>query len=113
MSDLVFQWVPSLGTEVQESYTLRKAQLGDGYVQIAQQGINAVKETYPLVFENITKARADEIRAFLRDHAGQSFLWETPDGVIKRFRCDEGPRYRFVSGNIGTLSCTFIETFNP
>lgn len=113
MSDHVFDWRPSYGTEAQDTYKLRKAQLGDGYVQTAVDGINPCKETYPLVFENITKEQADEIRIFLRAHAGDSFMWETPDGLLKRFRCDEGARFRFASGKIGTLTCTFVETFNP
>lgn len=106
----VFSWchMPDASGDV----TLRvlKAQFGDGYAQIARDGINNVVESWSLQFVGKT-AKIAAIRAFLRERGGdRSFHWTPPLGELGLFHC-AGFQLRHQSLKIAGLSATFLQTF--
>ena len=60
--------------------TLRSliAQFGDGYKQVAADGINTASRRWRLVTEPLETADYDTVDAFLRDNAGTTFTWTPP-----------------------------------
>lgn len=111
MSD--FTWTPSYDTEVEDSYTTRRAKLGDGYELSAPSGINPARESWTLVFDNIPRATSEEIRDFLRSKVGQGFTWTNPEGVEKRYECPDGARFRRNGPNTVSGGCVFNERIEP
>ena len=112
MADWV--WVESPGTSLDEEPRVKSARFGDGYEQIAPDGINAEGQSWNLQFDGVENSIADEMIAFLRSYGRSGFdyvpLWET---VAVRTRCRKwrrthGPNY----GECG-ISATFERMYAP
>jgi phage-related protein len=108
MSD--FTYVPSYTTSGSDKFAELKTQFGDGYTQTTPDGINAIKETWNLVFDPIAVADITAIRDFFRSKVGQSFTWTNPSGVEKRFQRTGEVNWTLV-GLSGTLTVTIEEYF--
>ncbi|MBD9419812.1 phage tail protein [Achromobacter sp. ACM04] len=88
------------------------AQFGDGYRQVAGDGINSKVQSWPLTFSG-SKKEMDLIAAFFDRHAGiRSFLWTPPLGEEGLY---EVPGYSInpVGGVAYTISATFQQVFKP
>ncbi|MCD0495908.1 phage tail protein [Achromobacter sp. MY14] len=88
------------------------AQFGDGYRQVAGDGINNKVQSWPLTFAG-SKAEMQAVLAFLDRHAGiASFLWTPPMGTEGYY---EAPTYNLnpVGGDTYTVSATFQQVFKP
>ncbi|CAB3838233.1 hypothetical protein LMG26686_01312 [Achromobacter mucicolens] len=88
------------------------AQFGDGYRQVAGDGINKKVQSWPLTFSG-TKQEIQAVISFLDRHAGiASFLWTPPMGVEGYY---EAPAYSLnsVGGDVYTVSATFNQIFKP
>ncbi|CAG9177767.1 phage tail protein [Cupriavidus pampae] len=108
-----FAW-KAAGPSVQGDTTLRvrAAQFGDGYKQVAADGINNKVQTWPMKFVG-TEARIAEIIAFVDRHAGfRSFYWTPPLGVQGLYRV---PKYTpaVEAGGVYSFSATFEQAFAP
>ena len=70
------------GSSKQSAPKLRKVQFGDGYETRLRFGLNQNPKTWSLTWNNITKANADIIEAFLDARAddGDAFDWRPVDG---------------------------------
>lgn len=94
-----------------ETARVRKAQFGDGYSQVVQDGINNVSSSWPITVIGIaTDVLA--ARDFLRARAGTSFNWTPPRDVPGLYRCESWtvqPR----GGEAFTLTATFQQVFAP
>jgi phage-related protein len=69
---------------------LRVSRFGDGYDQRVPDGLNYMLESWSLNFSGKTKAQVLAIETFFTTHGGHTaFDWTTPDGVLKKFVCQE------------------------
>lgn len=108
-----FTW-RAAGSSAQGSVKLRtrSAQFGDGYQQVAPDGINNRTSSWPLRFVG-DAARIGAIQAFIDRHAGaKSFLWTPPLGVQGRYRVGEYTP-AVEAGGVYSLSATFVQSFAP
>ncbi|WP_341767799.1 phage tail protein [Achromobacter spanius] len=88
------------------------AQFGDGYRQVAGDGINNKVLSWPLTFAG-TKRDMEAVAAFLDRHAGiASFLWTPPMGTEGYY---EAPTYNInpLGGDVYSVSTTFQQVFRP
>ncbi|WP_255593399.1 phage tail protein [Achromobacter sp. ES-001] len=88
------------------------AQFGDGYRQVAGDGINNKVQSWPLTFSGGREEMEALIR-FLDRHAGiASFLWTPPLGAEGYY---EAPTYNInpVGGDVYSVSATFQQVFRP
>ncbi|MDH2052848.1 phage tail protein [Achromobacter marplatensis] len=88
------------------------AQFGDGYRQVAGDGINNKVQSWPLTFVG-TRQQMEAMVAFLDRHAGvASFLWTPPFGSEGFY---EAPSYSLVpmGGGVYSVSVTFQQVFRP
>ena len=105
-----FTWTPLVGMNGTKKYRVLKAQFGDGYEQVAADGINNNIESWPVTFTG-TKNEIKPIKEFLDRHAGyQTFYWTPPlgeKGMYRSFDITITP----VEGEIFTLSTVFEQAF--
>lgn len=106
-----FIWLPSYnGTSSDTTPKVRMAQFGEGYSQRVGDGINNIRRSWSVSFEQ-PKVVMDQILAFLKARAGvELFVWVPPTGVTGKWLCaswKETP----VGANDYTISATFTEEF--
>jgi len=94
-------------------FRLRKAQFGDGYSQVAGDGINPITRSWELSFVGKLDKILPVIR-FLEEHQGvKSFQWLPPLGVLGLYRCESGYKPVAMGAGVYSLTTTFTEAFNP
>jgi phage-related protein len=108
MSDFTYR--PSFTTSGTDEFKELVAEFGDGYKQTAPDGINPVREVWNLVFDPITTADIETIRAFFRARVGQTFTWTNPSGVEKRYRRTGSVNWD-LAAITGRLQVTLEESF--
>ena len=109
----IFNWNPRRNPQGSVSFRTLSAQFGDGYAQVAQDGINSRVESWPLEFFG-TQAETAPIKAFLDRHGGwKGFLWTPPLGQQSVFLMDGGYQLVPLGGGWFTLSVTFKQKFIP
>lgn len=112
MATETFTWCPLIDPVGDVQHRTLRAQFGDGYAQVAADGINARSESWPLSFVGRLSAIAP-IRAFLDRHGGwRAFLWTPPAGQLSQYRA-AAYQLRAHGGDIYTLSVTFTEAHKP
>ena len=107
-----FTWSAQVGAQGETSYRVRRAQFGDGYEQVAGDGINNETQSWPLTFKGKTSA-IQPIRDFLRRHEGRkTFLWTPPMGELGLYRCES---FRLIPHGAGvySLTATFEQAYHP
>ncbi|MCK7252845.1 phage tail protein [Enterobacter roggenkampii] len=108
-----FMWPTQVSPTATDTINLYTAQFGDGYEQVAVNGINNIAEQWDLTWTGKKKDVA-AIRAFLHSHANQSFWWTNPWGEKKLFRVKpDSIKPTFVSGKVVTLGFSFKQAFAP
>lgn len=81
-----YKWGCQLGAgPVTYKDTVRAAQFGDGYEQVAEQGINSTMIEAPLVHA-AQNAEIAEVFAFLRAHTVKAFAMTPPGEVLGLYR---------------------------
>lgn len=92
-----------------------RADFGDGYSQVAGDGINAYNETWQMSFNNRPKADVAAIRAFLDSVSEISpFDWTPPDEVtVKKWRLRGKYSIRDGERDARTISFTIERYFGP
>lgn len=102
-----FPFSPRIEPVGQVSFLSLRAQFGDGYVQAADDGINPVKQSWPLEFVgNSTKMQA--IREFLDRHkASRRFVWQPPMLQDASFVVNGGYTITPLGGEVYKLAVTF------
>lgn len=87
-----YKWPVQLGAgAIEYSQSIRSAQFGDGYEQVADNGINSTAIQVPMMFTGHV-ATVDTIRDFLLEHTVKAFII-TPPGEYKGL-------YRVVANSI-------------
>lgn len=91
------------------SVRVLRASFGDGYDQIAADGINSIRDQRKVSFANITTAKRDIIQTFLRGAKGT-----TPFHFNgKLWTCEQWSETPIKGGLYWTINCTFIQNFSP
>ncbi|ORM66128.1 phage tail protein [Pantoea rwandensis] len=108
----VFTWCPRINAEADIKFNTRKVQFGDGYTQVAGNGLNTRSQEWSLSFTG-TEAYIKAIKDFLDAHEGtKAFQWQPPLEDIGLFRCDT-----YKTTPLGNkkynLDATFEQAFKP
>lgn len=91
--------LPEFPESIVPRYTTKESQFGDGYKQIAVDGINARADEVPLVWNNIMTSEMIVLRNFLEAHAPNLPFYYTPiDGQMRAFICREWTMERVDAG---------------
>lgn len=94
-------------------FRLRKAQFGDGYAQVAGDGINPITRSWEISVTGKIHI-VQPVILFLEEHQGvKSFQWIPPLGVLGLYRCESGYKPIAMGAGVYSLTTTFIEAFNP
>lgn len=108
-------WVPSYTTNVKEQARTNAISFGDGYEQLAQDGLNSNFITIDIAHETLTDAELGAILTLLRARKGVSyFVWTPPIvgfSTSRKFRCDSW-NVQPIQYNNSKLTATFREVFD-
>lgn len=96
-----------------KTYRTLKAQFGDGYTQMAADGINNVYDSWALTFAG-GSSDITPIQTFLDALQGYlPFYWTAPLGTQQLYRCLTGLTLTPSSGGNYVYSATFEQAFHP
>lgn len=106
---------PSYSPQLDINNNVINVQLGDGYQQRLQKGINATRRSFTLPFNNRTDADVNAILNFLASSTGgnngvKSFNWTPPFGATGKWICQD-PQVTVNAFNLNDLQLTFKEVF--
>lgn len=109
-----FIWPTQVGSQPATEYnrTVRKAQFGDGYKQISEDGINSETIKFPFSYRGpLTTALA--IRDFCRSHCSKPFIWSPPHGDKGLYRVSPDSIRMLPNGKTqATISATFEQAYS-
>lgn len=103
----------SAGTSGDVKHSLRRAKFGDGYGQVAKNGINARASVWTVNMPNLREDDSMTVVDFLDRNAGRSFYWTPPRSITQgRFMCSA---YTLTPVEFGlqSINATFEEVFFP
>lgn len=107
-----FTWAPDSKASGTVTFATLSAKFGDGYEQVAADGINNESQSWPLTFTGLAD-RTTPIRDFLKARNGtQSFFWTPPLGVQGYYRCAEYT-LQPMGGRLWQITATFKQAFQP
>lgn len=113
MSTPTFTWPPLRAAAGESTFRVRAAQFGDGYRQLAADGINNRTQSWQLSFAG-KEARIAPIKAFLDARKGaERFHWTPPLEQAPRLFTAGGYSVQAQGKGLYTLSVTFTEAFQP
>jgi len=105
-----FTWSPYIEPTGTGSFRVRAAQFGNGYRQVAGDGINNEVQRWPLTFRG-DEAHVQAILGFLRSHKGfMPFNWTPPLGQPGSYTCATWGATPHGAG-LYTLTATFEQHF--
>lgn len=107
-----FTWCPDNGADGEVTHRTLEAQFGDGYKQVAGDGINARSMVW-----NLTFGRDQEeiylIKDFLDRHGGRKpFYWQPPL-ELKGLYIAKGMKLSAQGGRLHGVQVTFEQFFRP
>lgn len=105
---------PSVQSGFSAEPSIFKAQFGKGYTQSTGEGpVDSLLLDWPVVWNNISKAKCGELHAFFKRHGGwMKFRW-TPlaphdaDGE-KTYVCEKW-QGQYLGGDVMSMSATLME----
>lgn len=109
-----FKW----RTQIQDSpsgefkHRIKEIEFGDGYKQVAGDGINPEMQTWPFAYMGL-KDEVMPIFKFIRQHTAKSFIWTPPFGEkgLYRIKADSITMIP-ISGGVMKLTATFEQAFS-
>lgn len=107
-----FKWGCQLGAgAITYKDTVREAQFGDGYSQVAANGINSTAIEVPLLYSG-QNAEIDQVLAFLRAHTVKAFAITPPGEKLGLYRvvADSITRDQ-LSQKVATLTWTIKRAY--
>lgn len=110
-----FIWRTQTQNQPQGTYTqrVREAGFGDGYKQVAGDGLNPETQSWPVTF---TGREQDilPIHIFMRNHVINAFVWTPPFGVAGLYRVVKDSISAMpIGGNAMTVMATFEQAYAP
>jgi len=108
-----FTWLPEEKATPETTFQTLTAAFGEGYEQAAGDGLNNIRQSWPLTFFGEWD-KIDAIRKFLDARGGyEAFLW-TPPGETEPIAVRVTSYTRPHRGaNAWVLNATFIQKFIP
>lgn len=107
-----FTWSPRISPTQTVSMRVRKAQFGDGYQQVAGDGLNPRSQSWDLNFVG-KESYIKEIKEFLDRQGGtRAFIWSPPLESLGLYRCEQYKPQPMGGGN-WSLTATFEQAFRP
>lgn len=107
-----FSWRTQGTPEGSFKLTVKKAQFGDGYTQIAAEGLNPETQSWPLTFIG-TESELKPLLAFVRRHRTKACLWVPPYGELGLWRVEaDSIKVAPVGGKAMSVSFTFTQAFS-
>lgn len=101
---------PGFPAKKTTNFRVRKADLGDGNTQVAQDGVNAAWVSYDLVWPVLSVTDANSIEAALVAFGGwQSFTYTVPGDSQRHYRASNVVKTYESSGVMASVSATFTE----
>jgi len=108
-----FTWAPLADPNGSVSHRVLSAKFGDGYEQLAADGINAVQDSWPLEFTDRSQV-ITQIKNFLDSHGSwKPFFWTPPLGKQGTYRSDKGYQLTAHGAGLYTLTVTFVQFNRP
>ncbi|MCW2253928.1 phage-related protein [Providencia alcalifaciens] len=106
-----FAWCPRVNAQSDTVFRTKKTQFGDGYTQVAGDGINTRSDNLQLEFVG-KEAMIKQIVAFFDRHEGhKAFIFTPPLREKGLFRC-EAYKTAALGAGVYSVSATFIEAFS-
>lgn len=95
-------------------FKILSAVYGDGYEQRAPDGLNYERDSWNVVWENVTTAELGTIMTALRATQGVDYInWTAPGDSVQKKWVVQGKIGRSAkSGGIYTVSCTLKQVFD-
>jgi len=110
MATPTFTWVVNIQASPTIGYTVRSAQMGDGYIQEAGEGVNNKTEAWDITWTG-TDVDCNLIMDFMDALGGyKSFYWTNPLGKIGLWKC-KNPKPNELGGNTFAFSGTFTKSY--
>jgi phage-related protein len=115
----LWTWCPMPGMSTTATLAVDTVALGDGYVHRATRGLNPVRETWSLAFPFTSQSELTAMYGFLRAYAVAGFWMRLPDFVEYVFVCVDEWSWSISDRTgqdhdiVGTLSASFVRSFNP
>lgn len=107
-----FTWATEAAADGEVTFGQRSTQFGDGYRQVAGDGLNNESQSWPVSHISL-KPVAEEVAAFLRRHKnGKAFLWTPPLGELGLYTC-AGFKPINVGGATWRIMATFETAYHP
>lgn len=106
---------PSVGSAPDNEVRLLEARFGDGYRQVARDGLNHKRATWSLTWDTLTRVDADAIVDFLDARGGNElFDWQPPGyGAATQFRCPQwSPPRPGMGDDVFSVTARFEEAFD-
>ena len=106
---------PSVGMKRKPEIKLLKAEFGDGYTQIARDGINHIRQVVELQWDALAAWQANAILAFLEARGGdQAFFYTLPGfSTPRRWTCQEWEDTAISANGYRSIRAVLREDFNP
>ncbi|CAH0198318.1 hypothetical protein SRABI13_01661 [Erwinia aphidicola] len=113
MATDTFEWPVRISGSEQITVSALMAQFGDGYRQVAENGINSASETWNLSV-NGQRDEMAAVRTFLKNHVIRSFWWVNPWGEKKLYRVKtDSINPKFINKGFVEITFTFEQAFAP
>lgn len=107
-----YKWPAQLGAgAIEYTQTIRSAQFGNGYEQVAENGINSTAIKVPMIYTGLDD-EVNAVRAFLLAHIVKAFII-TPPGEEKglyRVVADSINKQQ-ISSNVAQLTFTIKRAY--
>lgn len=108
-----FNWCVRIGASEQITKSVYQAKFGDGYEQIAENGINNAAQSWSLSCNGKLEDMS-QVRAFLKQHVTKSFLWTNPWGEKNLYRVKfDSINPTFPKKGFCDIAFTFEQAFGP
>ena len=108
-----FQWRTQGQPEGSFNHRIRTAKFGDGYEQVAGDGINPEQQSWPVSFSGL-ESEMLPILSFVRRHVIKSFIWTPPYGEPGLYRVtSDSIKASPVGGKVMSVSATFEQAYAP
>ena len=108
----------SRGSAPATEFKVLKKRLGDGYEQVAADGLHNVQRNFRCVYRGISAADAESLQTFLDARGGhEPFLSPAadrpPDMGDRQWRCERYTGPTWVSATLRDMEVELVEDFSP
>ena len=98
---------------MKRSFRVKKAEFGNGYEQVAPDGINPARDEWSIPYVNLTSGERDTVLAALNAVQGWDYLtWLAPGDIdAKKWRMTEQGYSMSSDGNLWTINVNLRQIY--